>query len=96
MDLEIKVKSEDDFLSIKTQVINKSGENKEIDFSFILITEQGENIISAIQRLIKDKNWEIDIKFSNDFNMLKKCVKTPLFLITLPLFLWIFIIWKIL
>jgi hypothetical protein len=80
LDLEIQTSSVEGFYSVKTQVINKSGENKGIDFAFVLITEQEENIVNSIQTVIKIKRLNIEIKQSNDFDKLKDFIDRPTFI----------------
>ncbi len=77
LDLGIDTKFNDGVHSIKTQVINKSGEDKEIDYSFILITQQDSNIVSQVQELINVKGWDITMTCSNDFNKLKDYIDIP-------------------
>ena len=79
LDLEVETKKDTEYYSIKTQVFNKSGENKDIDFSLILLTEQDKSVLQLIQSVIDEKQWNIKIGCTNDLNKLKKYVEEPLF-----------------
>lgn len=72
LDLIVETKTDNDYYSIKTQVLNKSGEIKDIVYAFALITPQDENIVNAIQTLVTFKQWDIEIKCSNHFFKLKE------------------------
>src|SRR5690606_28068169 len=74
--LMIETISIDEFNSIKTQVVNKSGEDKEIDYAFLLITKQEANIIQNVQSIVQDLN----ISSTNDFNLIRNHISEPLFI----------------
>lgn len=78
LDLTIETKSMDNIHSIKTQVNNKSGEKKEIDFSFILITKQEKNILAAVNNILEQNGVDFQISCTNDFNNLKDFIIKPL------------------
>lgn len=80
LDLTIDTKSMGKFHSIKTQVVNKSGEDKEIDYSFLLITKQDDDIIKKVQSVIKFLNLNLQINYTDDFKSLKNHIQTPLFI----------------
>jgi hypothetical protein len=80
LDLIIETKSDNDFHSIKTQVINKSGGDKDIDYSFLLITKQENNILTDIQIIIKHLNLDLQIDCTNKLNQLKRFISHPLFI----------------
>lgn len=71
LDLEISVQSINDYVEIKTQVFNKSGENKEIDFAFLIISEQDSNFLKTINTLT---NNQFDLTYTNDLVNIKEYV----------------------
>jgi tRNA(Leu) C34 or U34 (ribose-2'-O)-methylase TrmL len=79
LDLLIKTEKENDYYSIKTQVLNKSGEDKGIEYSFLLITKQDENINDKIAKIISEKKWSINITSANDLINFKGNIEAPLF-----------------
>ncbi|MCC9065876.1 hypothetical protein [Flavobacterium piscisymbiosum] len=80
LDLTIDIKSIDTFHSVKTQVVNKSGEDKEIDYSFLLITKQDENIIEKTQSILQYLDLNLKITCTNNFNYFKNYIPEPLFI----------------
>lgn len=80
LDLMIETKYDNQYFSLKTQVINKSGDNKEIDFSFILITKQQDDIIEKIQSIKNYLKLDFSMPYSNDFNKLKNYITKPIFI----------------
>jgi cell division protein FtsL len=80
LDLIIATKTLDEYNSIKTQVVNKSGEDKEIDYSFLLITKQEDNIIQTLQTAIEYFNLNLKINSTNDFNKIKNDILEPSFI----------------
>ena len=80
LDLTIDVYSSKKNHSIKTQVINKSGEDKVINFAFILITKQDANIVGELEQIVKTYNWNVNLEQrTNCFYLIKPHVKKPLF-----------------
>ena len=80
LELNIDIKNINQFYSLKTQVVNKSGADKEIDYSFLLITKQEEDILSSFNIITKYLDLESEISATNDFNCVKNYIKNPLFI----------------
>ena len=80
LDILIDIKTSKPFYSIKTQVLNKSGDNKDIAFAFLLITKQEADIIFCANELLKHYDSPRHFKYSNNFVQFVKVVKEPLFL----------------
>lgn len=80
LELNIDVKNINQFYSLNTQVVNKSGEDKEIDYSFLLITKQDEDILSNFNIITKYLDLKSDISATNDFNCIKNYINNPLFI----------------
>lgn len=77
LDLLVETKSENNIHSIKTQVFNKSGVKKSIEYAFILITRQEVNILDAISNFINTHNWDIDINCTDNFKCLRNRIEIP-------------------
>lgn len=80
LDLRIETKTENDFHSIKTQVLNKSGSYKVIDYSFLLITKQERNFIDDVNSVIQHLNLDLQLDYTPNFNQLKNKIREPLFI----------------
>lgn len=80
LDLNIKTKYFNEFNSIKTQVVNKSGEDKEIAYSFLLITKQEDSIILKVQEIAQYLNVDLNINSTNDFIKIKNHIAEPIFI----------------
>jgi len=80
LDLIVESKTDENFHSIKTQVFNKSGKNKKIKYSFLLLTKQEDNIIEDIQSIIQHLNLDLQINCSNNFYQLKDFISKPLYI----------------
>lgn len=78
LDLSIETKYLNDFYSLRTQVINKSREDKDIDYSFILISKQEDDILEKIQSIDDFLKLNEEIGCSNDFIKLKDKIEKPL------------------
>jgi hypothetical protein len=79
LDLSINNQKDKEFYSIKTKVINASGEPKEIYFSFILILKQDESIIEKISSMTNSLGLDIKIECTNDFYKFKGLIDRPIF-----------------
>ncbi len=80
LDLSVVAENVESFYNIKTKVINKSGENKDIDFSFLLITQQSEDIIEQANQIANFKELNRVFDCSNDFNEFKSFIEEPIFI----------------
>lgn len=80
LDLSVETENIGTYYSIKTQVINKSGENKDIDYSFILITKQDENIIKKANQIAEFIQMEKTFEYSNCLNEFKNNLENPIFI----------------
>ncbi len=76
LDMFLSINNQEDFYSIKTQVINKSGLDKEINFAFLLISPQDNwaKIIGFI-----NNEYKLDIRATNGFLKLKNIINKPFF-----------------
>ena len=79
LDLSINIVPKESFFSIKTQVFNKSTENKSIEFSFILINQQEQDIIEVVNKVFENVDSEKKVEYSNEFNELKDVIDKPMF-----------------
>jgi hypothetical protein len=71
LDLKMRINSSENVFSIKTQVINKSGEEKLIDFAFLVVSDQNRDFGDELMNIVRDNNWPIEIEFTNDLIKLK-------------------------
>lgn len=72
LELFIKVSSDQIYHSINTQISNKSGEDKKINFSFLLISRQNESLKTIVDLILKSKHSPIKIKVLNELYLLKE------------------------
>ena len=77
LDLKLKVKQQGEIYKLATQVMNKSGEDKEIFFSFLLITKQEDNIIEKVNDFLQQHKIDDEMRYTNDFIRLRKYIWDP-------------------
>jgi uncharacterized protein YxeA len=80
LEILIDIKTSKPFYSIKTQVLNKSGDNKDISFAFLLITKQNSNIIYCANKVLNHLKANIKFNCSNDFVHFLNIINEPFFL----------------
>jgi len=80
LDLSVSAKKMSSFYSIKTQVLNKSAENKAIDYSFLLICKQEEDIVKVFNNILNKIGSDQTVDCSNDFNIIKEIINESTFL----------------
>ena len=80
LDLFAQTKYDNNYYSIKTQTKNNTGEVKDIDFSFILITKQENDIIEDVKKIIRLLKIDVTIEHSDDFVKLRNSIKEPTFI----------------